>query len=75
MSAAIDAKSAKERAQIAAAFIRRGGESTRAFDDCLEMGDGDEVVSILCQMAKRSPKLKENIRRYISASSLAKYGL
>lgn len=66
MSAATRASCAKERAQIAAAFIRSGRTPTRALDDCLEMGDGEEVVRILREMAKRSPKLAENLPRYIA---------
>jgi|JI9StandDraft_1071089.scaffolds.fasta_scaffold148109_4 hypothetical protein len=47
MSAATQAKNAKERANIAARFIRRGSTDSRAFDDCFECGDGDAVVSAL----------------------------
>lgn len=66
MSAATRAKTAKERAQIAAQIIRAGRASGRALSDCLEMGDGNEVIAHLHDMVKRSPKLRANISRYLS---------
>lgn len=51
MSAATRAKDAKERANIAAGFIRRGHTDTRAFDDCFEMNDGTQVVIYLLAKA------------------------
>ena len=67
MSQATRAKTAKERAQIAARIIRSGRTPTRAFDDCFEMYDGDEVKRILAEeMLPRSPKLRANIGRYLS---------
>lgn len=67
MSQASRAKTAKERAKIAAAFIRSGRNATRAFDDCFEMYDGAEVIAELRKMAKRGPKLRMNWSRYLSA--------
>jgi hypothetical protein len=67
MSRATSVKTAKERAQIAAQYIRSGRTPTRAFDDCFEMFDGDEVVAELRKMLPRSPKLRANIGRYLSA--------
>lgn len=72
MSAATRAKTAKERAKIAAEFIRKGGETTRAFDDCFEMGDANEVIQNLQIMTLTSPKLRANIWRYLSAFSYLK---
>jgi hypothetical protein len=64
MSAAIDARSAKERAQIAADFLRKGSVSGRAFSDCLEMGDGDEVLRLLIQLAHKSPKFRAVLQKH-----------
>ena len=62
MSAAIRAKSAKERATIAAGFIRRGNTQSRAFDDCFEMGDGTQVVIYLLAKAITDPAVAEYAR-------------
>lgn len=51
MSAAIKAKSAKARATIARNLrvkIRRG-HLGRSFDDCFEIGDGDNVLQLLIE--------------------------
>jgi uncharacterized protein YaiL (DUF2058 family) len=64
---AITAKTAKERAQIAAQFIRSGRNPTRSLDNCFEMYDGAEVKRILVEeMMPRSPKLRANIGKYLS---------
>ena len=68
MLTAYTATTAKERAIILAAHIRSGRPTTRASDSCLEMGDGDEVLVILRQMAQRGPKLAANWSRYLSCS-------
>lgn len=66
MSAAIDARGAKERARIAARFIRSGVEEPgRAFSACFEMGDEREVLEHLRVMARRSPILRERWSRYL----------
>lgn len=75
MSAAIHAKTTKERATIAAAHMRRNGGFTRELANCFEMGDGDAVVRLLCAMANNGPKLKAVIRRYLSPESLKAGGL
>lgn len=51
MSQATRATSTRARANIAAAYIRRGSTQSRAFDDCFEMGDGDGVVAYLLAKA------------------------
>lgn len=68
MSQATRAKSAEERAEIAAAYIRRGRPATRAFADCFEMGDGSMVLSILWDRAAARPDsiLARNISRYLT---------
>lgn len=67
MSAATRAKTARERANIAARFIRDrapygGPVQSRAFDDCFEMGDGEQVIALLKVKARTSP----TIDRYLA---------
>ena len=57
MSRAIDAETARERANIAAAYIRRGVTHTREFDNCFEMYDGSAVVHYLLRKAERDPRI------------------
>jgi hypothetical protein len=63
MSAAIRASSARERAIIAAQYIRRGATDSRGFDNCFEMGDGDAVMAFL--RLSKSPA----VRLYVSRCS------
>ena len=63
MSAATRATTAKERARIAAGFIRRSSTTGRAFSDCFEMGDGDEVKRLLLEMGERSQSFGEALCR------------
>ena len=59
MSAAIRAKTAKTRAAIAARLLKtikpygRGYGLGRSFDNCFEMGDGEQVSQILKAMAAK----------------------
>lgn len=62
MSLAIDAKSAKRRASIAAIMIIKNKSFYRAFDDCFEMGDGDEVMEYLIQKTAKNSILAINIK-------------
>lgn len=39
------------------------GISSRSFDTCFEMGDGDLVVTALVRRAMKNPRLKEKIGR------------
>ena len=75
MSAAIRAKSARARANIACRFIRAGSTSGRAFSDCFEMGDGDEVLTIIIERAKRDTALLERVRKVFDAGTLKRLGL
>ena len=72
MSAAIKAKSAKARANIAARMLLRtiphympGGKLMgRAWDDCFEMGDGDEVFRLLIDKVMIDPELRREVVRH-----------
>jgi hypothetical protein len=52
MSTATKVTDAAQRATIAASMIRRNCNLGRSFDDCFEMGDGDEVLKILAIKAQ-----------------------
>lgn len=56
-----------ERVNFAASYIRAGRNSTRRFDTCFEMYDGDAVVTALIRRAKADPagKLAANLFRYV----------
>lgn len=58
MSEATRTTSARERATIAARYIRRGRTNGRAFDDCFEMGDGDAVVRALLERVPKDDRIK-----------------
>ncbi len=45
------------RANILAQRIRAGKTNGRAFDTCLEMGDGDEVVRRILVKAQTDPRI------------------
>lgn len=67
-----DLKNQSGRVKYAESVIRRGGSTSRLFDTCFEMGDGDEVVALLVKSAKHCEALERNLPKYISAESLAK---
>ena len=68
MSEAIRAKSAGERATIAANLLKgtkeRNKDLGREFDDCFEMDDGDEVMRILIERVKDDIPLRIAVRRH-----------
>ena len=49
------------RVNYAAKVISQGGNTTRAFDSCFEMYDGEEVATILYRRSLKNPRLRENI--------------
>ena len=55
------------RVNFAASRISSGHRTTRAFDSCFEMNDGEAVALALYLRAQRQPhtKLAQNISRYI----------
>jgi hypothetical protein len=61
MRDAIRVGTAKERAAIAIALIKARRTSGRAFSNCFEMGDGDDVVR---EIVRRAAKDAEIERRY-----------
>lgn len=67
MSEAIKAKTATERAIIAANLLKRAKARNedlgRPFDDCFEMDDADEVMRILLERATDDLALRITVRR------------
>ncbi len=59
------------RVEFAASVIARGGNTTRNFDTCFEMHDGDSVSAALVRRAKANPNssLAQNLFRYITKES------
>jgi hypothetical protein len=54
------------RVAYAAQVIIKGRTPTRAFDNCFENDDGDEVSAALVRRAAKNPKLAANLNRYIN---------
>ena len=65
------------RVNLAVNYITRGSRTTRHFDTCFEMYDGNVVACALYRRAEKNPKLAANLPRYLNASlkddTLAKY--
>ena len=57
MSQATRVTTAKERATIALSYIRKNATNGRAFDDCFEMGDGDQVVVFVIAKSYKDPRV------------------
>ncbi len=54
------------RVNFAAKVIASGANTTRRFDTCFEMFDGDAVCVALYRRSLKNPKLAANLHRYIS---------
>ena len=55
--------SLSRRKQYAARVLLKGGPFTRTYDNCFEMGDGDEVVKYLMARAQKDAPLRAAIER------------
>jgi hypothetical protein len=72
MACAVAAKTARERAAIAANLLKTikpwpegwGLGNHRNFANCFMMNDGDEVLSILIARARREPSLLAAMKRH-----------
>lgn len=77
MASVYDTENFAGRVNYAATVMVRGGSSTRHFDTCFEMCDGDLVAVALYRRAENNPKLAAALPRYLSPnlreSTLAKY--
>jgi hypothetical protein len=57
------------RVAYAAKIIAYGGSPSRAFDNCFENHDGDEVATAIVRRARRNPKIAANLHRYLNLAS------
>ena len=67
------------RVSFACARILSGGATTRAFDTCFEMGDGNQVAARVYRRALKNPRLMAALPRYLNvgmarADYLAEFG-
>ena len=69
-----DSGAFNERVNFAASYISARRPSTRRFDTCFEMHDGDVVVTALIRRAEARPlgKLAANLFDYISEDNARK---
>ena len=58
------------RVNFSAGYIAAGRQTTRTFDTCYEMNDGDAVAVAVYRRARRNPKLRANLWRYLTRASL-----
>lgn len=61
-----DPKQQGYRVEFAIHVMLSGGNTTRRFDACFEMGDGREVAGRIYGRALKNPKLMAALPRYIS---------
>lgn len=54
------------RVEFACRVILAGRSTSRKFDTCFEMGDGNEVAAAIYRRALKNPTLMEALPRYIN---------
>lgn len=59
------------RVNLAAQYMLRGSRTTRHFDTCFEMWDGDIVATALWRRAQRNFRLMERLPKYLSVESVS----
>jgi hypothetical protein len=70
MSRLNDPENFRGRVNYAAKVIAYGRRPTRAFDNCFENYDGDEVATVILRRSRRNAPLAANLQRYLSLSSI-----
>ncbi|MBA3448358.1 MAG: hypothetical protein H0T56_12265 [Pseudaminobacter sp.] len=70
MSRLNDPQNFAGRVAYAAKIIAYGGSPSRAFDNCFENHDGDEVAVVIVRRACRNPKIAANLHRYLDMASV-----
>jgi hypothetical protein len=70
MSRLNDPDDFRGRVNYAAQVISYGRRPTRAFDNCFENYDGDEVATVILRRAKNNARLAANLHRYLSLASI-----
>lgn len=68
MSRLNDPDNFRGRVAYAAQTIARGGANTRAFDNCFENDDGDEVAVAVLRRSRRNPRIAANLARYLNVA-------
>lgn len=68
MSRLNDPENFRGRVAYAAQVVARAGAHTRAFDNCFENDDGDEVAVAILRRSRRNPKLAANLAKYLDVA-------
>jgi len=63
----------KDRVNYAIRTINRSGKTSRKFDSCFEMGDGDLVAAEIVRRSKRNERLAANLPKYLAKDTIEKY--
>lgn len=72
MPSVYDKENFQGRVSLAALYISEGRETTRSFDTCFEMNDGNAVAVALLRRATANPdgKLALNLWRYLGREAV-----
>lgn len=70
MARVYDTDAFAERVSLACAYIAARKETTRKFDTCFEMYDGDAVGVAVYRRSLRNPRLRANLWRYLGRPML-----
>jgi len=70
MSRLNDPENFRGRVNYAAKVIAYGRSPTRAFDNCFENYDGNEVATAILRRSRKNARLAANLQRYLSLSSI-----
>ena len=70
MSRLNDPENFRGRVNYAAQVIAYGRRPTRAFDNCFENYDGDEVATVILRRSKKNARLAANLHRYLSLATI-----
>lgn len=70
MSRLNDPENFQGRVNYAAKVIAYGHRPTRAFDNCFENYDGDEVATVIVRRARKNRRLAANLHRYLGIASI-----
>lgn len=65
MPTVYDPENFSGRVNYAALVISQRRQTTRSFDTCFEMYDGDAVAAAIWRRSLRNPKLASNLGRYL----------
>lgn len=70
MSRLNDPENFRGRVNYAAQVIACGRRPTRAFDNCFENYDGDEVATAILRRSRKNARLAANLQRYLNLASI-----